>query len=174
MGFGSGSVSAFSDSRNQEIAMQNRSSTAHVPDRRRLTRYACQKTEAPPWIALLAPRTWPATVYDISATGAGILLSCAITPGTKVKLEFHDQADRSWRARIGQVVHCAPYDLHTWRIGFDFLDPFSEVELQQLLLSQPANGLADRDDEDQHLRPPRRSTGSTYLPTDLTISSPGA
>jgi hypothetical protein len=113
--------------------MENEPSRAARGERRSRARRRNPTYLAGPWIALVGPHHWAATVLDISATGLALLAARSYEAGHEMKVEFLDRANRTWHAKRVRVVHCTLQVKHVWMIGGEFVEPFTDEEFQALL-----------------------------------------
>jgi hypothetical protein len=94
---------------------------------------------AAPWIALVGPNQWAATILNISASGVALASGHEYPRGFETWIEFRNWADRTWHTKRIQVVHCTPKGKHAWQIGALFVEPFTVEEFQVLFPEQMGN-----------------------------------
>jgi hypothetical protein len=119
---------------NDEVAMRQPASDPFVdlpetakPERRLSVRYACEVAMCHLGRPLPrgSPRAW---VVDVSSSGAGLLLTEDVPPGTRLALEF---APVRW-VLPGRVVHSIGLDGGTWLVGCRFDFPLDDDDLRAL------------------------------------------
>jgi len=74
--------------------------------------------------------TWPGIIYNISATGIGVVLPCPLQPGTRLIIElFGGRKEQRVEASVVRSV------LHTFAFfhGCEFSEPLSEHDVQAWL-----------------------------------------
>ena len=74
--------------------------------------------------------TWPGIIYNISASGIGVVLPCPLQAGTELVIDlFGGKCDHRVRARVVRSV------LHSFAFfhGCEFAEPLSDQEVQSWL-----------------------------------------
>jgi hypothetical protein len=72
--------------------------------------------------------TWGATLHDLSPTGAGLVLRCALRPGTLVVVQ--PTRGRALRPLLARVLRAAPWEGH-WLHGCQLLMPLAPEEVKR-------------------------------------------
>jgi len=73
-----------------------------------------------------------ARTRDVSARGAGLLMSAALRPGLELTLEFPEHGSPVRRALRARVAHCTEVGDGTWLVGCRFDAPLADHELRAL------------------------------------------
>ncbi len=100
---------------------------------RRCPRFSCPPPPAFPWLALLGPNRWLATVRNISAGGIGFASSHIYPAGFQTTIELLNVAAHTLVIKSSRVAHCTPRGGHIWILGASFVEPFTDQELKDLL-----------------------------------------
>lgn len=107
---------------------------AHVPrERRRVARALCPSPPAFPWLALVGPNLWVATIANVSRIGIAFTFSHIYPAGFQTTIELLNLTTRIWQEKRLRVVHCTPRGVYTWMLGASFIEPFSADEVKGLL-----------------------------------------
>jgi hypothetical protein len=108
-------------------------SRASRRERRAFLRHPYPKHLAIPWLALVGPNHWAATIVNISVVGLAIVSAHTYPAGFEMKIEFRARISDSWHAKRVRVIHCTPQGKHAWMLGTLFVEPFTVEEFQALL-----------------------------------------
>jgi c-di-GMP-binding flagellar brake protein YcgR len=74
----------------------------------------------------------PATLRDLSATGAGFVLEQALELGEPVRVEIFSAASHCWYLKAARVVHSEHQPLGDWLTGVEFVKQFEPPDIQEL------------------------------------------
>jgi hypothetical protein len=102
-------------------------------DRRDSVRHQVPIPPSFPWMALVGPNLWAATIVNLSASGIAFISTQPYPSGFHTTIELLDRKWRIWRKKHLRVVHCTPCEVNCWRVGGLFVPAFSDAELEVLL-----------------------------------------
>ena len=76
---------------------------------------------------------WGASVHNISRTGIGLTVCFPFSPGTALALDLHGSNREQRAAILSRVINVRDQNDGSWHVGCQFLEPFSEGEVESLL-----------------------------------------
>jgi hypothetical protein len=103
-------------------------------ERRRFARFPCSAAPAFPWLALVGPNRWVATICNISVEGIALTFSHIYPAGFPITVELLNVTAHRLMIKPARVVHCTPRAADRWMLDAGFVEPFAEAELKALLL----------------------------------------
>jgi hypothetical protein len=102
-------------------------------ERRGSFRYQAAVPPSFPWMALVGPNLWAASILNLSAAGIAFTSTQPYPRGFLTSIELLDRERRIWRKKQLRVAYCAPHELQRWKVGGLFVQPFTPAELELLL-----------------------------------------
>ncbi len=76
--------------------------------------------------------TWPATVWDATAGGIGLLTPVRFEPGMVLAVQFSPGANRPPLTKLVVVRHVRPQPNTGWAVGGFFVHPLSRQQVESL------------------------------------------
>jgi hypothetical protein len=113
--------------------MSGHSSDPSQQERRAFPRHHNPRPQAVPWLALVGPNPWTATILNISASGLAVVSAHTYPVGFETKIEFCDGVNHVWHSKRVRAAHCTPQRKNVWLVGAGFEEPFTAREFQDLV-----------------------------------------
>jgi hypothetical protein len=113
--------------------MGNEANSFPWGDRRRGHRHRHPARPRTPWIALVGPNRWAATILNISADGIALALPYPYPRDYRITIELFNPTHHRWHQKSLRVTHCTPRSPHAWIIGGTFVNALTPEEPKFLL-----------------------------------------